>query len=162
MRSGPGDNYYEDVEPRFAEAAASGGDSGGAVPSALMAGRSAGEIPPAQTSSPLHIPNEQPAGEPPRSPAISDISHTSHFTSISDRPVNPRWQPAPPVPSNLRPSPLGPAAAQPRVQDVVLQANPGFALPVGPARGGTRLGRGGLPPPATEHKGGGRYPTPPM
>lgn len=158
MRSGSGDNYYEDVEPRFAEAAASGG---GEVPSALMAGRSAGETPPAQTSSPLQIPNEQTVGEAPRSPAVSDISHTSHFTSISERPVNPRWQPPPPVPSNLRPSPLAPAA-QPRVQDVVLQANPDFALPVGPGRGGTRLGRGGLPPPATEHKRGGRYPTPPM
>lgn len=157
MRSGSGDNYYEDVEPRFAEGATSGGDSGGAaVPSALMAGRSTGENPAAHTSSPLHIPNEQPVGEAPRSPAVSDISHTSHFTSISERPINPRWQPPPPMPSNLRPAP------QPRVQDMVLQSNPDFELPVGPGRGGTRRGRGGFSPPATELHGGGRYPTPPM
>ncbi|KAH8703507.1 SUR7/PalI family-domain-containing protein [Talaromyces proteolyticus] len=154
MRSGSGDHYFEDVEPRFAEVPTAGGSggSGSAVPSALMAGRPAGEIPPQSSS--LNIPGEQPMGEPPRSPAVSDISHTSHFTSISERPINPHWQPPspPPVPSNLR------SAPQPRVQDMVLQGNPDFELPVAAGRGGPRYGRAGRMAPVIDSKSGGRYP----
>jgi hypothetical protein len=127
-----GDHYFEDVEPRFADDAA----AGGSVPSALLAGRPTGEIEPPPSL--LKIPGEN-AGNGPGSPAISDISQGSHFTSISERPINPHWQ-------------VPPAAASrgPRVQDVVLDANPDFELSVGGRRGG-RYGRGGRMTPVVEN-----------
>lgn len=96
-----------------------------------------------------------------RSPTGSD---TSHFTSVSQRGINPNWRP--PQPGGF----LGPgsagapstaSAAQRRREDVILNANPDFSLPglrggrAGRGRGGpTRgaLGPSGLTPQ-------GRYPT---
>jgi len=60
-----------------------------------------------------------------RSPG--NISESSHFTSVSQRGINPAWRPrgrGPPGPSR---------------EDIILDANPDFALP--PGRGGFR-GRG--------------------
>lgn len=131
VRSPSGDHYFEDVEPRFTDNTAES-----AMPSALLAGRPTGEIEPPPF---LKIPGEN-AGDGPGSPAISDISQGSHFTSISERPVNPNWpRTAPPPPAVSR---------GPRVQDVVLDANPDFELPVaGRGRGGgARYGRGRTTP----------------
>ena len=60
--------------------------------------------------------------EGPSSPTTSDISH---FTSISERPVNPRWQPPPPPPMPTRTK-----------QSILLENNPDFDLRAGGGRGG--------------------------
>jgi hypothetical protein len=95
-------------------------------------------------------------------------SEASHFTSISERPVNPNWRP-PSVSGRSGAGSAyggggpGPATAQRRREDVILAGNPDFSIPgMGPARGGGRPGRtpglaasatpGGMTP-------GGRYPT---
>jgi hypothetical protein len=136
-----GDNYYEDVEPRFAEPREAA-PSSIAVPSLLVPGLGpAGEKPP-----PLTIPDGNFA-DGPRSPAASEISQ---FTSISERPVNPLWQP-PPMP---RRGPLPPR------QDMLLANNPDFEVPVDRGQG-SRVGRGGpMIAPMPDLRGSGRYPTP--
>lgn len=143
VRSSSGDHYYEDVEPRFAEPSEPASSSGG-VPFALMPGGPAGEKPP-----PLKMPSET-VTEGPRSPTASEISSTSHFTSISERPVNPRWQ-GPPGPP--------PVNRAPQTQDMLLGGNPDFELP-GNRGQGPRSGRAGRMTPVLEHRGGGRYPSP--
>nr|OQO22683.1 hypothetical protein B0A51_10373 [Rachicladosporium sp. CCFEE 5018] len=89
-----------------------------------------------------------------RSPTGSD---TSHFTSVSQRPVNPNWRPANSSAGQsatgaypggfLGPgstAPTSASAVQRRREDVVLSANPDFALPgISPGRG-ARGGRGGM------------------
>lgn len=129
-RQRSGDQYYEDIEPRFAEENTGPPSGTGGVPSVLMAGRSAGEIPsftsspnprespsPPPPPPPLNIPHDAiAAGLGPSSPASSDISQGSHFTSISERPINPRWQ------ESVAPSSSLPVSVQnrgPRIQDVV-------------------------------------------
>ncbi|CAK3777757.1 pH-response regulator palI RIM9 [Lecanosticta acicola] len=99
-------------------------------------------------------------------------SEASHFTSVSQRPVNPNWRPGPGMAPPGMASTLGgssASAAQRRKEDVILNANPDFSLPgVGlPGRGRGR-GRGG----AASLRGGpmaaatsgltpdSRYPTP--
>lgn len=155
-RQRSGDQYYEDIEPRFAEETNTGGNS---VPSVLMAGRPAGEQlhhPSPPTPPPLlKIPGETVGDLAPGSPAISDISQGSHFTSISERPINPKWQgaPPPPVPQNRGP----------QMQDMLLEGNPDFELPgatprVGRGGGGSRYGRGGRMTPVVENSGS-RYPS---
>lgn len=92
-----------------------------------------------------------------RSPTGSD---TSHFTSISQRGINPAWRPGPGSYSN------GPgttvSAAQRRRDDVVLAANPDFSLPGLQAGRGGRGRRGGPLPRgggvATGLTPSGRYP----
>lgn len=66
-----------------------------------------------------------------RSPAA--LSESSHFTSVSQRGVNPNWRP----PQQHRPGPSK--------EDIILGANPDFSLPATRAtRGGTRgRSRGG-------------------
>lgn len=108
-------------------------------------------------------------------------SDTSHFTSISQRPVNPNWRPGPGsaygggsrMDGGAAP-PSSASAVQRRREDVILTANPDFSLPgMGPsARGGGGRGRGrGLGAPSMTRGGGpmsaaalgltpsGRYPT---
>jgi hypothetical protein len=81
--------------------------------------------------------------------ASERASEASHFTSISERPVNPNWQPA---------AQSGP---EPRRQDVLLAGNPDFSIPG--MRGGR--GRAGTGPMAASAIGGpgltgaGRYPS---
>lgn len=94
-----------------------------------------------------------------RSPAGSDVSH---FTSVSQRGVNPNWRPPPgyggPPMGGAGPGPMmmggggggqqGPAPRRgPERNDMILGANPDFSIPgMGPARGpmsGNRGGRGG-------------------
>lgn len=87
------------------------------------------------------------------------VSEASHFTSISERPINPNWRPD----GSLSPQPRrGPPPQQRRAEDVVLATNPDFSIPgVGVGRRRAGSGRdmaasnmgGGM-------TGGGRYPEP--
>ncbi|OJD17577.1 hypothetical protein AJ78_02328 [Emergomyces pasteurianus Ep9510] len=145
FRSASRGDYYEDVEPRFAKPAD--------MPAALTPG-STGEL---QTRSSFE---DLPEGA--HSPAASE---TSHFTSISQRGVNPKWR-----------SPETERRREKQIrQDILLGSNPDFEIPAG--RGGRRGGGPGnrrkpaapvMPPiPATPpmlnnglNDTGGRYPTP--
>lgn len=176
------ENYYEDVDPRFAiEEASQVGGPQSPVPNSLMPG--AGQ-PSNRYPSPQHLhPNSgstemlgnhngstpslerdssyENIAEGARSPAGSDASH---FTSVSQRGINPNWRPAGgpgygPGP-NIGAGP-GPGPAQ-RRNDAILNANPDFSIPgARPGRGGrgglvamnSGMGRGGLTPI-------GRYPSP--
>lgn len=116
-RSNSASVYYEDVDPRFAEAEAAN------MPSALALGPS-GE--PKQRTSFDDLPDGA------RSPAASEISH---FTSISQRGINPKWRPPE-------------ESSQVKVQkgrDVLLGNNPDFEIPTGRGRG--KPGPGGRMPP---------------
>jgi hypothetical protein len=88
--------------------------------------------------------------------ASERTSEASHFTSISERPVNPNWRPPP--------GSVGSGPAEPRrQQDMLLAGNPDFSIPG--MRGGR--GRAGTGPVAASAVGGpsggltgaGRYPT---
>lgn len=205
MNSG-GDNYIEDVDPRFADpdppSTIDDDRSNSMIPAALMPGFGANRAasPRTESSSPSQVaplPSEQfqqrvlpnddgPQMVPynefpedfegPRSPGAA--SDTSHFTSISQRGINPMWRPGPGEMGMGRGGPSYGYAPQrgpprPRQEDVVLEANPDFSIPgvAAPGRGrniGAR-GRGGFsgparaPPAATPGIGlgsaaGGRYP----
>ncbi len=150
-RQSSGDNYYEDVDPRFAEPVQA------APPAAIPSVPSAGYPPnqslrPIQTSVGLDGNNSyedlQSGG---RSPAESD---RSNFTSVSQRGVNPQWNGGPgyaPMPTRR---PVGPQ------NDVLFNSNPDFQLPGnrggrgGPSRGGGM--RGGMPGmvPSSAYPGG--------
>ncbi len=130
------DNYVEDIDPQF-EATT--------IPTSLMPG----PPPPDQTATPPpsnsylqpsrsfqsdhYGGSSDSANDEQRSPSASD---SSHYTSVSQRGVNPNWRPPPG--SAQRPPP-GPSR-----NDMVLNANPDFTLPVaGPGRGGRGVYRGG-------------------
>ncbi|KAI6365449.1 regulator of ime2 [Pyricularia grisea] len=132
--------YYEDIAPRFATPDPS--LRGTPVP-----GQAGGGIPP-----PINLPagapdfDEMPDGS--RSPAASE---RSTFTSISQRGINPRWNPPPP---SMMPG-YGPAPQRrPNRNDMLLNSNPDFELPT------NRGGRGGSPPraPGTSMIPGSAYP----
>ncbi|KMU80847.1 pH-response regulator protein palI/RIM9 [Coccidioides immitis RMSCC 3703] len=120
----PPSSYYEDVEPRFA--LPMNGVESADVPSSLVPG-SSGE-PLLQNSS-----DGLPGGA--RSSAVSEASH---FTSISQRGINPKWRPA----DSENPKPK-----IHQRQDVLLSSNPDFALPTGRARANTATG-GRMPAPS--------------
>lgn len=118
---------------------------------------------PGSSNSQEHLPDGA------RSPGAGSerISEASHFTSISERPVNPAWQP-PPGQRGGPGSAYGgaPRPMKPRQEDVILGANPDFSIPgMGPARGGGRPGNRpvGMGAAASGGAGGvvpgGRYPT---
>lgn len=125
-----GDDYYEDVEPRFSEPA---GASNPGMPPQLLAGTS-GELPKSTSSESLP--------EGPRSPAASDISH---YTSISERPVNPLWGDE----AQRR------AAPAPTRSDMLLSTNPDFTI----SSGRRRRGAGPMPM-LQEVRGSSRYASP--
>jgi len=162
-----GSDYYEDVDPRFAEPARSNPPP---MPPALMPGGYSANTngsnpsflsapPPANAnSSDPNLPrtasyDDLPDGS--RSPAASEASH---FTSVSQRPVNPNWRPEMGAPAGQF-GPYGQGRRPMRQEDVILEANaanPDFAIPgvAGRGRGRGRGGRGrggamGPPPPAT-------------
>ena len=114
--------YYEDVDPRFADAAPRS-----AVPPPLQISKSIEEM-------------RHTAGA--ASPGAE--SDRSNFTSISQRGVNPRWHPPPPMPGYGGQAPRRPV----RPRDDVLLANPDFQLP------GNRMGS-----PSNRGPGGGPYQT---
>ncbi|KAJ4374242.1 hypothetical protein N0V83_002983 [Neocucurbitaria cava] len=164
-------DYYEDVDPRFAEPARINPPP--TMPSSLMPGGFSSN-PNLLSASNISDPNlprtnsydELPEGS--RSPAASEASH---FTSVSQRPVNPQWHPEMGAPAGQF-QPYNAGRGPPRREDVILEANaanPDFAIPGagrGRGRGRGRGGRGGAlgpPPPATMQQGPGltnqsRYP----
>ncbi|OLN96458.1 pH-response regulator protein palI/prr-5 [Colletotrichum chlorophyti] len=130
-------DYYEDVDPRFADAPA--------PVAALRPG------PPPALQVPLPASNmyeDAHADAGARSPGAE--SDRSNFTSISQRGVNPRWNPAPPMPGHGQQIPPR-RPVQHQRQDMLLNNNPDFELP------GSRLG----PPQRTGGNGmipGSAYP----
>jgi len=134
-----GDNYYEDVDPRFVHEEQSAFPSSSVLPPTLQTGPPQG-LRPSNSYEEMH--------EGARSPAASEASH---FTSVSQRGVNPNWGPPPDMPMR-RP-------VQHR-RDVLLGNNPDFELPgASPTgRGGRGGGRGRIPGQIPSMGGGGRYP----
>ncbi|KAF1966927.1 pali-domain-containing protein [Bimuria novae-zelandiae CBS 107.79] len=155
------DYYYEDVDPRFAEPL-NNAPPPGPLPSALVPG-----VPNSQlnhsnhslnTSDPNLLRNSSFEDDGSRSPAASEASH---FTSVSQRGVNPNWRPAPGPPMPASYGPYGPR--RPLRQEDVLEvnaANPNFALPgAGLGRGGPKgRGRGGTSAVMNAGLDTGRYP----
>ncbi|KAG5931318.1 hypothetical protein E4U53_001826 [Claviceps sorghi] len=123
-RTGPRSDYYEDIDPKF-EKIPPQTDHAGPV---------------------LHTPPPEPVFEDvhavvggARSPAESE---RSNFTSISQRGINPRWEPQPPMPNQGIP-PRRPVPGKQQRQDVLLNNNPDFQLPgsrgQAPGRGGAGM-----------------------
>lgn len=182
------DSYYEDVDPQFASDPNQPPTIGVAhasptresfLPNSLVPG-SQGPIPQQVSGQHLSVDDAHHAvsldrdssyeniAEGARSPAGSDVSH---FTSISQRGINPNWRPGPPT-GMAGPGPNygGPDVSHRRNErnEMILGGNPDFSIPgMGPPRqagGGGYRGRGGpmgmRPSPGA---GGmtpqGRYPT---
>jgi hypothetical protein len=86
--------YYEDVDPRFAEPF--NAPPPGSLPSALVPGVSNPHLNSSNhslnTSDPNLIHNPPFENDGSRSPAASEASH---FTSVSQRGINPNWRPPP-------------------------------------------------------------------
>ncbi|KAF2857008.1 pali-domain-containing protein [Plenodomus tracheiphilus IPT5] len=150
-------DYYEDVDPRFAEPVQA--HQLPPMPPSLMPGGFSSSNPNLLTAPNLSDPNlprnssydDLPEGS--RSPAASEASH---FTSVSQRPVNPNWRPDMGAPAGQFAPYNGNGRRAMRPEEVILQANaenPDFAIPGrGNGRGRGRGGRGGgiAPPvPAT-------------
>lgn len=168
------DAYYEDVEPRFAEDPEPvptitynpGSPSPhSAVPHSLLPGAMghlAADDHSTGGSADLNRDSSyENIAEGARSPAGSEASH---FTSVSQRGVNPNWRPMGP--------PGGPGSAygggsmmnpnnrRNERNDMILGANPDFMLPgMGAPRGGYR---GGAPPFRGRGGGAGGMRQPPM
>ncbi|WYZ39194.1 hypothetical protein EsH8_III_001108 [Colletotrichum jinshuiense] len=118
-------DYYEDVDPRFADVPAPAPRAG----------------PPPALQVPLPVPNmydDAHADAGARSPGAE--SDRSNFTSISQRGVNPMWKPAPPMPGFGQPGPPR-RPVPPQRQDMLLNNNPDFELPG--SRPGPSLRAGG-------------------
>ncbi|KAI9733402.1 MAG: regulator of ime2 [Cirrosporium novae-zelandiae] len=150
---GSGEDYYEDVDPRFVEPTTTQVQHPSALPAALMPGRT--PIDSLRSSDGFRASSSYEditVNDGPRSPAGSEISH---FTSISQREVNPRWRPGPPS-NGMNPGPppgmLPPRRAVPQTD--ILGNNPDFEIP-GMRGRGMRGGRGVGPSLAAP---GGRYP----
>lgn len=127
--AGGNSNYYEDVDPRFAS-----------------------NTPPGSSSNNLQPPPIEPiyedvhANNPgARSPAESE---RSNFTSISQRGINPRWNPNPPPMPYQQVPPRRPVNQQQQRQDMLLD-NPDFQLP------NSRSGRGPGMVPGSAYPPGG-------
>ncbi|KAI9841635.1 MAG: regulator of ime2 [Sclerophora amabilis] len=161
-RAGSGDNYYEDVDPRFAEPPPTQAASRPALPPDLQPGYDPAMN---RTHSPgqhLHPTNDRQQSyehlhDASRSPAASD---TSNYTSVSQRGVNPDWHPSMSGEGNVVPR----RPVQGPSRDVIFASNNDFELPNGRGRGGRGVGRGArtpgqIPPMAGPAAGGGRYPT---
>jgi hypothetical protein len=163
-RQSSGDNYYEDVDPRFALAEQTQPEPKAIMPAALAPGYGSSASLQGQgqphgeqglINRNLRVGTGPQHGGPSRldgshsyedlhtlsrSPAESD---RSNFTSVSQRGVNPRWQPGP---GQGGPGGFGGPGGQrrappPRTTDVLLGGNPDFELnlPGGRGRGG-RIG----------------------
>lgn len=145
-RYNSGDNYYEDVDPRFA-APEPAPPASSPLPSSLMAGPNpSSNLQVDRGHSPTHLEpssSYEDIQDGTRSPATSD---NSNYTSISQRGVNPAWRPPP---SGMGMGMGGVPNRRPAQQqrDVLLE-NPDFELPSGGrgGRGGFRGGRDGRQP----------------
>ena len=131
------DNYYEDVDPRFADPAPVP-QPNSPMPTSLMPGHypstsniDSGHLEPSSSYESIQ--------DGTRSPAASD---NSNYTSISQRGINPAWRPPP---SFQGPGMGGVPNRRPvQQQRDVLMTNPDFEIPgVGAGRGGFQGGRGG-------------------
>ncbi|KAI9808628.1 MAG: hypothetical protein M1825_003779 [Sarcosagium campestre] len=166
-RVNSGDNYHEDVDPRFAPEPLTDAH---AQPQSHVQSQSQQQLPTSltpgygdnydgghQAGQHLH-PNTDRRGsyealhDMARSPAESD---NSHYTSVSQRGVNPNWRPGPNQYHDAMPSrkPVGQGPAQ---RDVLLAGNNDFELPGG--QSGGRSAGAGQNPAMTSAAGGGRYP----
>lgn len=177
-RVNSGDQYYEDVDPRFTSTDPNRPVNPNAIPSSLTPGHQGQQAPLEGENG-----SYESLQEGSRSPAASEASH---FTSVSQRGVNPNWRPGPH--DGMMPMPLGPAR-RPGHQDrnMLLDNNPDFNLPgmappggrrgPGGGMGGSPVGMGGpmrggsvppRPPSSTVRRESygvtnpGRYPTPDM
>lgn len=126
------DNYYEDVDPRFAEQQPV---TASLIPAALAPGGYSNGNPNSNLLQPVGLDGNQSyednqSGS--RSPAESE---RSNFTSVSQRGVNPKWNPA--QGGYGQPMPNRRAVNAPQQQrDMVLNSNPDFEIPGGGGRGG--------------------------
>ncbi|KAI9675076.1 MAG: hypothetical protein M1817_001483 [Caeruleum heppii] len=149
-------DYYEDVDPRFADHEQPV-HAISAVPASLTpgyghpGGHPGGQQMPPQSQGHLGVddrPSYENLHDNSRSPAESD---TSHYTSVSQRGVNPQWRPMPQQSGQMGAAPRRPGPQQQR--DMLLSGNNDFELTgAGASRNGPR-GGGRMPgqPP-------GRYP----
>jgi hypothetical protein len=177
-------SYYEDVDPRYDDTPEEEIDAPNVYTAPLQQSRrpihrsDVGEEPvstspirrnfssnsldgPSRGAAPVNNDEEYRSG--PRSPAAST---SSHFTSVSQRGINPRWQPQPP-PQFIGVGGGGggggggdtmmyPRRNRPRNDQMnFLTGNPDFELPV---RSGKRNASNTMPVPPLD--GGGRYPLP--
>lgn len=165
-------SYYEDVDPRFAENT----DVVSALPQRNPNIQHQQSVPPNSYNNhslPMNLYNNQnpspegsdgrlphstsyeelPVGA--RSPAESD---NSHFTSVSQRGVNPNWRPGHGGEFNNF-GPRRPQQQQAR-HDVILANNPDFELVPPPARFGGRGPRGAFRGGLVGGPSGGRMPPP--
>jgi len=153
--SGGSDIYYEDADPRFvSEPDPPPLPRDPVLPPSRAPGPNANAQVPqiGQTASYEELQQDL------RSPVESEASH---FTSVSQRPVNPLFLPGGPGDAGTYPLVIRKAAQQRR--DMILEGNPDFELPnarPGRGRGGTtRLVGGRVPPPVPALIGqGSRYP----
>ncbi|KAF7510584.1 hypothetical protein GJ744_006196 [Endocarpon pusillum] len=185
-------HYYEDVDPRFSEVhinATPLPDQEPTLPISLLPGgpsalnRQLAPRPGAGLLQPN--PSDENLQDGARSPTGSE---TSHFTSVSQRGVNPRWRTGGEDMRGMPSGPPGPPSAMRRPvpanagyggptrenRDVLLQGNPDFEVPgmgppgrSGPLPGGVgRVPMQRPPPemdmngPVTGLTGAGRYPRP--
>lgn len=136
-----GANYYEDVDPRFANPSPAHHISPHNAPPL----QNQQSLSPAHPIEPMYEDARATTGGH-RSPAESD---RSNFTSISQRGVNPRWNQPPPMPQQQYGAPPRRPVQQQR-QDMILD-NADFQLPGASGRSPKR-GAAGLIP-------GSAYPT---
>ncbi|KAL8971472.1 MAG: hypothetical protein Q9183_001040 [Haloplaca sp. 2 TL-2023] len=171
------DNYYEDVDPRFAEPPEMQPpqtQSSAPLPSALTAGLhpqygviehvsdyDRAHLQPSQSYDSIPE-NTHDAGA--RSPAVSD---GSNYTSISQRGINPQWHPPPDRAMGMGGVPnRRPVGQHPHATDMLLNSNPDFELPIQGGRSGAggrmrAASRGHREPgmiPGMEPGAAGRYP----
>lgn len=153
-RQSSGDNYYEDVDPRFAEQPSTNNSMAppplAIAPGYAANGNSSGSLQPMGGLDGNNSYEDIQSGS--RSPAESE---RSNFTSVSQRGVNPRWNGnqngyGPPMPNQGR----RPNNA-PQRNDLLLNSNPDFQLPGG--RGGRNGGAGRARGPG-QIPGGGMVP----
>ncbi|EDU49948.1 pH-response regulator protein palI/RIM9 [Pyrenophora tritici-repentis Pt-1C-BFP] len=162
-------DYYEDVDPRFAEPVHT--QPPPPLPNSLRPGGFAPPNPQFLSTNNLsdsNLPRNSSYDDLPdgsRSPAASEASH---FTSVSQRPVNPNWRPEMGAPAGqFAPFP-GQQRRPMRPEDVILEANaanPDFMIPGagrgrGRGGGGRGRGRGGamMMPPTMMGAAPSRYP----
>jgi hypothetical protein len=140
-------SYYEDVDPRFDDT----------PPEEEIQHPYVAPAPIPRNLSSNSLDAQPEGGAGPRSPAAST---SSHFTSVSQRGINPRWQPPPPQPQFEQ----YPRRQRPRNDQMqFLTGNPDFELPVsrsGNKRTGGGGGAAGSLGAISPLDSGGRYPVP--
>lgn len=114
------DNYYEDVDPRFADSATTASPPPILAPGYAQGSGSNQNLRPLQPMGLDGNSSYEDLQSGARSPAESE---RSNFTSVSQRGVNPRWNGYGAAPMPRRPVP--------QQNDILLNSNPDFMLPGG-------------------------------